>query len=114
MRPDFLTMAPFNALFCITFAAFIVLLIVVSLIMRKRSDKAKRASIAITAILTFIGFFVYKYFISIDKEYDAITQNMGGFNWWGELPLHLCNINIVSIKDGRYHIDKDLAGAIIV
>ena len=108
MRPDFLTMAPFNALFCITFAAFIVLLIVVSLIMRKRSDKAKRALIAITAILTFIGFFVYKYFISIDKEYDAITQNMGGFNWWGELPLHLCNINLILIPIAVITMKKPL------
>ena len=22
---------------------------------------------------------------------------MGGFNWWGELPLHLCNINMLII-----------------
>ena len=22
---------------------------------------------------------------------------MGGFNWWGELPLHLCNINLILI-----------------
>ena len=22
---------------------------------------------------------------------------MGGFNWWGELPLHLCNINMILI-----------------
>lgn len=108
MRPDFLTMAPFNALFCITFAAFIVLLIVVSLIMRNRSEKAKRALIAVTCILTFIGFFVYKYFISIDKEYDAITQNMGGFNWWGELPLHLCNINLILIPIAVITMKKPL------
>ncbi len=110
MQPDsgFLNMAPFNTLFCITFAAFILILIVVSLIMRKRSDKAKRALIAITAILTFIGFFVYKYFISIDKEYDAITQNMGGFNWWGELPLHLCNINLILIPIAVITMKKPL------
>lgn len=108
MRPDFLTMAPFNALFCITFAAFIVLLIVVSLIMRKRSEKAKRALIAVTCILTFIGFFAYKFFISIDKEYDAITQNMGGFNWWGELPLHLCNINLILIPIAVITMKKPL------
>lgn len=110
MQPDsgFLTMAPFNALFCITFAACIVLLIVVSLLMRKRSEKAKRALIAIVAVLTFIGFFVYKYFISIDKEYDAITQNMGGFNWWGELPLHLCNINLILIPIAVLTMKKPL------
>ncbi len=97
MNPDFLIMKPFNALFLITFAFFILVLVVISLIMRNKSEKSKRMLIAITCILTFIGFFVYKYFISIDKEYDAITQNMGGFNWWGELPLHLCNINLILI-----------------
>ena len=110
MLPDsgFLIMAPFNALFCITFAAFILILIVVSLIMRKKSEKAKRLLIAITCILTFICFFVYKYFISIDKEYDAITQNMGGFNWWGELPLHLCNINLILIPIAMLTMKKPL------
>ena len=110
MQPDsgFLNMTPFNALFCITFAGFILILIVVSLIMRKRSEKAKRALIAVTAILTFIGFFVYKYYISIDKEYDAITQNMGGFNWWGELPLHLCNINLILIPIAVITMKKPL------
>ncbi len=97
MQPDsaFLIMSPFNALFCITFAVFILVLIAVSLVMRKKSEKAKQILIAVTCIVTFVCFFVYKYFLSIDKAYDEITQNMGGFNWWGELPLHLCNINLI-------------------
>ena len=97
MQSDFWIMKPFNALFFATFAAFLLILVVVSLIMRKRSDRAKRILIAVTALVGLVGFFVYKYFLSIDTEYDAITQNMGGFNWWGELPLHLCNINLILI-----------------
>ena len=97
MQSDFWIMKPFNALFFATFAAFILVLVVASLIMRKRSDRAKRIVIAVTALIGLVGFFLYKYFLSIDKEYDAVTQNMGGFNWWGELPLHLCNINLILI-----------------
>lgn len=110
MHPDsgFLIMRPFNALFCITFAVFIAVLIVVSLIMRKRSLKAKQNVIAVTCIITFICFFAYKYFLSIDAEYDAITQNMGGFNWWGELPLHLCNINLILIPIAVWTMKKPL------
>ena len=108
MKPDLLIMKPFNALFFLTFAAFILILIIVSLIMRKRSEKAKRTLIAVTCILTFIGFFVYKYYISIDTEYDQITQNMGGFNWWGELPLHLCNINLILIPIAVMTMKKPL------
>jgi hypothetical integral membrane protein (TIGR02206 family) len=40
---------------------------------------------------------VYKYYLSIDSDYDRITAAMGGFNWWGELPLQLCNINMILI-----------------
>lgn len=97
MQSDFWYFKPFNALFFGVFAAFIVLLVVVSLIMRKRSQKAKRILIGVTCLVTLLGFFVYKYFLSIDREFDQITQNMGGFNWWGELPLQLCNINLILI-----------------
>ena len=97
MQSAFWIMKPFNGLFFATFAAFILILVVASLIMRKRSDRAKRIVIAVAALIGLAGFFVYKYYLSIDTEYDAITQNMGGFNWWGELPLHLCNINLILI-----------------
>ena len=97
MQSEFWIMKPFNGLFFATFAVFILILVVASLIMRKRSDRAKRIVIAVAALIGLVGFFVYKYFLSIDTEYDAITQNMGGFNWWGELPLHLCNINLILI-----------------
>ena len=96
-QSDFWIIRPFNPVFCGAFALFILLLIAASLLMRGRSDRAKRAVIAVACILTLIGFFVYKYFLSIDAEYDVITKGMGGFNWWGELPLQLCNINMILI-----------------
>lgn len=44
--------------------------------------------------MTLIGFFIYKYFLSIDKEYDQLRGFVGGFNWLGELPLNMCNVNM--------------------
>ena len=88
---------PFNPVFCAVFAAFILLLIVASLLVRGRSDRTKRTVIVAACVLTLIGFFVYKYYLSIDAEYDVLTADMGGFNWWGELPLQLCNINMILI-----------------
>jgi uncharacterized membrane protein YwaF len=88
---------PFNAVFCGVFAAFILLLIAASLIVRRKSDGTKKAVIVTACALTLIGFFVYKYFLSIDAEFDRLTASMGGFNWWGELPLQLCNINMLLI-----------------
>ncbi len=88
---------PFNSLFCGVFAAFILLLVLASLAVRRKSERTKKIVIVIACLLTLIGFFVYKYFLSIDADFDRLTQSMGGFNWWGELPLHLCNINMLLI-----------------
>ena len=97
MQNDFWIMRPFNTLFIVVFAAFLALLVVTSLALRGKSDGTKRAVLVAACLVTFVGFFFYKYFISIDTDYDLITANMGGFNWWGELPLHLCNINMMLI-----------------
>ncbi len=90
-------MSPFNTVFNAAFAAFILLLIIASLLVKNKSRKAKVAVLVTACILTLIGFIAYKYFLSLDKDYNVITANMGGFNWWGELPLQLCNINMILI-----------------
>ena len=97
MQNDFWIMRPFNTLFFLVFAAFLALLIAASLLLRGRSERTKRRVLVAACLVTFVGFFIYKYFISIDADYDLITANMGGFNWWGELPLHLCNVNMMLI-----------------
>ena len=108
MQPDFWYFETFNLLFFAVFAAFLALLIVASLILKKRSEKAKRAVVVVVSLLTLIGYFVYKYLLSLDTAYDAITQNMGGFNWWGELPLQLCNINLILIPIAVLSMKKPL------
>ena len=93
----FWIMRPFNHLFLLVFGFFIAVLVVAALIMRKKSDRTKRLTLCVACLLTLIGFFVYKYFLSRDAEYNVLTASMGGFNWWGELPLQLCNINMILI-----------------
>ena len=90
-------MRPFNPLFCAVLAAFILILIIASLLLRKKDDRTKRTVLVSACVLTLIGFFVYKYYLSLDGDYNVITAVMGGFNWWGELPLQLCNINMILI-----------------
>lgn len=95
---SFWIMKTFNPLFFACFAFFIALLVVASLILRKRSEKAKKIVLITACVVTFIGFFVYKYFLSIDTEYDKLViETRGGFSWWAELPLQLCNINMMII-----------------
>ena len=90
-------MRPFNGVFCAVFAAFLLLLALASHYLRRKDDRTRRIALTGACVLTLIGFFVYKYYLSIDADYDVITAGMGGFNWWGELPLQLCNINMILI-----------------
>ena len=97
MTNDFWIMRPFNTLFLIVFAAFILLLVIASLLLRGKSERARRIVLVAACAVTFVGYFIYKYMLSLDSDYNVITANMGGFNWWGELPLQLCNINMMLI-----------------
>ena len=93
----FWAISPFNAVFCISFGLFLLLLIGSAVALRGKSEQTRARVLIGACIVTFIGFFVYKYCLSIDVDYDRLIANMGGFNWWGELPLHLCNINMILI-----------------
>ncbi len=90
-------MKPFNTLFITVFLAFILLLIIASILLRGKSEQTKSMVLIVTSVITLIGFIFYKYFLSRDSDYNIITADMGGFNWWGELPLQLCNINMLLI-----------------
>ena len=97
MNADFWCMRPFNGLFFAVFAAFLLLLAVASLALRGKPERVRQGVIVGASLLTLIGFFVYKGFLSVDGDYDTLAAAMGGFNWWSELPLHLCNINMLLI-----------------
>ena len=97
MQSDFWILHPFNTLFFGVFGAFIVLLVIASLLLRGKKESVKSTVLVCACILTLIGFIFYKLFLSRDSSYNLITANMGGFNWWGELPLQLCNINMLLI-----------------
>ena len=94
---DFWIMRPFGPLFCVLFAFCLLLLIAASLLLRRKSERTRALVIAISCWVTLLGFVAYKYALSVDAEFNVITANMGGFNWWGELPLQLCNINLLLI-----------------
>ena len=99
MQPDsgFWIIKPFNTVFCVCLAVFILILILASLGLRNKSARTRQIVLIAACVVTLVGFFVYKYFLSIDAEFDRATAAMGGFNWWGELPLQLCNINMILI-----------------
>ena len=93
----FWVIRPFNPVFLIALAAFLGILVISSLLLRRRSERTRQIVLSSACLVTLIGFFFYKYALSLDADYNVITANMGGFNWWGELPLHLCNVNMILI-----------------
>ncbi len=94
---SFWILRPFNTVFNLVFAGFLLLLVIVSLLLRGKSEGTKRRVLIGACAVTLIGFLVYKYYLGRDAAYNVITASMGGFNWWGELPLQLCNINMILI-----------------
>ena len=99
MQPnsDLWIMRPLNPLFFAVFGVFLLLLVLAAVLLRGKSETTKGAVLIAACVATLIGFVFYKYFLSIDSDYNVITAGMGGFNWWGELPLQLCNINMIII-----------------
>ena len=94
---DFWILRPFSPLFWGLTGFFLLLLTAASLLLRGKSERTKTLVLVCACLLTFVGFFVYKYYLWLDADYNVITADKGGFNWWGELPLHLCNINMILI-----------------
>ena len=63
---------PFNGVFWALCAGFALLLVLASLLMRGKSEGARRAVIVIACALTTVGFFVYKYFLSIPRRMQVV------------------------------------------
>lgn len=84
-------------MFNLAFGIFLLLLILASLILKGKPEKTKQTVLVVACLITMIGFFIYKYALSLDQDFSILTADMGGFNWWGELPLQLCNINMILI-----------------
>ena len=97
MRNEFWILRPFNGIYLCVAAFFFLLLTCGSLVLRKKSEDTRRKTLVVVCLLTLIGYFIYKHCLSLDPEYDVAYASMGGFTWWGELPLHLCNINMILI-----------------
>lgn len=109
MNSEFWIMKPFNTLFFAVSVFFLLLLIAASLALRGKSERTCSAVLITACVVTLIGFVFYKYFLSLDEEYNVLTAGMGGFNWWGELPLQLCNINMLMIPIAVWKKSRPLA-----
>ncbi|MBO7376292.1 MAG: YwaF family protein [Clostridia bacterium] len=90
---------PFNGTFFILLAIFILFTVGYWALFRKTSEKTRLLAVVGLYAAAFVFFWLYKYWISIDIDYSEITREAGegAFSWWKELPLHLCNINLLLV-----------------
>lgn len=92
---------PFNGLFWLIMCGYTAVYAVASIVLRKYGMDFRKNVILVIAGFVIICYFIYKYRLSRDKEYDELYYSkVGGFTWWYELPLHLCNINMFLIPLG--------------
>ena len=91
--------APFNAVYFAVFTLFLALFLIGVFVLRKKPERTRAVVLSVAMLITLVGFFVYKLFLSRDADFSRITAEAGTgeFNWWGELPLQLCNINMILI-----------------
>lgn len=92
---DSFNIVAFNGVWFVMMGIFAALLIVSSVLLRKASRKTKRWVLAGAFIFTFVAYWAYKVALSLDTSYEVILER--DFSWWAELPLQLCNINIMLI-----------------
>lgn len=103
---------PFNGVFFTCLGLFVALLVISSVLLRKKSEKTRKLVLAGAMIFTFLVFVWYKIMLSMDKEYDEvrIANGIAPFSWWTELPLQLCNINMILIPIGVLTNNRFLKG----
>ncbi|MBR0369071.1 MAG: YwaF family protein [Clostridia bacterium] len=99
-------MRPTDTLLCT--AVLLLLLAVASAVLNKKSEQTRRRALIIAGIATMAVFIIYKVVLFNDREFDRLTASMGGFNWWGELPLHLCNVNMILIPFAVHYDSRPL------
>ena len=95
MLKDKLIISPFNGTFWLTTVFFLLVLLAMTLSVKGKSEKTKKCVYVSVCLFTCIWFFIYKYELSLDQDFDRLRESFGGFNWWGELPFQLCNINMI-------------------
>ncbi|MBP5303918.1 MAG: YwaF family protein [Clostridia bacterium] len=90
---------PFNACHLGLLAFVVVAIAVISLLLKNKSEKTKKIVLISLCAFNVIVFFVYKVALSLDQEFLTAKQ-IDAFNWFDELPLQLCNINMFLIPLG--------------
>ena len=100
---------PFNAVFFAVMALVAALALGLKHFAQTHSRSRSRALLTAICACNIVFFFIYKGFLSVDPEFLAVS-GQEKFNWFSELPLQLCNINMFLIPIGMLTNRKSVMG----
>lgn len=78
-------------------------------LLRGQPERCRSAVLIALCAANIIGFFVYKGFLSRDMQFLEVS-GLDRFNWFSELPMQLCNINMFLIPIGILTKRRSLLG----
>ena len=90
---------PFSGVWFVLLGLTILSILGIWAAFRNRSEKSKTAFLVGVCLFNIVLFFVYKLMLSRDAEFLQIIGQQH-FNWFNELPIQLCNINMFFIPLG--------------
>jgi uncharacterized membrane protein YwaF len=99
----------FNLVFILYLSFLILLTVLIWYFLKDKSEQTRKWFIIGACLFNIVFFFIYKGFLSVDKEFIEIS-NLQKFSWWSELPLQLCNINMFIIPVSLIWKKKFLMG----
>jgi uncharacterized membrane protein YwaF len=79
---------PLNLTWFATMLVFVAAIVFIRMLLKGKTDKAKRDFLVFVSIVNILLFFIYKFYLATElSEY--------GYSFFDMVPLHLCNINII-------------------
>ena len=100
---------PYNAAYLLLLAFSAGAVVLLWALLRGRPERCRAAVLIALCAVNIIGFFVYKGFLSRDVQFLQ-ASGLDRFNWFSELPLQLCNINMFLIPIGILTQRRSLLG----
>lgn len=94
-----LTIRPFNPVFFGLLALIVLALVGIRRFGRTHTFRQRQWLLIGLSAANLVLFFIYKSLLSMDREF-LVLSGQAHFNWFSELPLQLCNINLFLIPIG--------------
>lgn len=100
---------PFNAVHTGLFVFAAALILLLYFVLYRADENTRKWVMVSICAVNVAGFFLYKLALSHDAEFLSIN-GIERFNWWNELPLQLCNINMFLIPIGLLTKKRPILG----